>query len=138
MTNRRTKLRRIIAVSIAAGAITMAAASGTAFAQQHDWHGGGHAGAWHGGAHPGAWDHGWHGRGGGGVGIGLGFGVGVAPGYYGYAPGPYAYSDPYAYSYAYPVAPPPAAVAGPSYFCPTSNAYYPAVTGCSVPWVTTP
>jgi hypothetical protein len=109
-----TRVRTILAT----GALVLAMSSAPALAQ--DWH---HGGAWHGGEwHGGGWrGGGWHG------GAGWGFGIYGAVPYY---PGPYAYYDPYAV--------PPPVVAAPSWYCPTSNAYYPAVQSCAAPWQQVP
>ena len=88
-------------------------------------HGDGHAhgdGHFHGNGH--FHDHGhFHG--------GIFFGGVWAPYAFGYDyPYPYLYSDPYAYAYPYSMPPGPATW----YYCAASNAYYPYVATCAVPW----
>jgi uncharacterized protein (TIGR03000 family) len=101
-------------LSVLAGLLAAAAFAvtpGTALAQHHGGHGGGHAGhvssGWHGGGggwHGGGWhDGGWghRGWGWGGVGIGIGLGYpwyGYGSRYYGYGYSPYYYGDTYTYS----------------------------------------
>jgi hypothetical protein len=133
---------------IAAAATILVAATSVASAQSardHAGHGGGvgRAEHWHGGSHSDfahhgeGWRGGWHGGRGYG---GFGFGFGFSPGWsYPYAAAPYA-TIPYAedpnYAYGYPTPLPPGATDqnGQWLYCRPSNAYYPTVTSCPLPW----
>ena len=113
---RLTGLAGALAAVVMVSAVPLLAPS-PAYAQPHDWHGGGYRpapprGGWHGGGwHGGGWHGGgWHGGGGYSNNTGaivggtlLGLGVGAAIGSL-VAPPPVAYAPPPAY---YPPAPPP-------------------------------